>query len=110
MDAAYAVHDDCGGIKGRGCQGQGMAHSYSWKQKINTKSPTEAELVRVDNLLGYILWAHYFVQGQGYGIDPSLLYQDSMSAILLWGSTRLYDYWIIPRQSMGDSIHSLSHV
>ena len=87
-----------------------MAHSYSCKQKINTKSPTEAELVRVDNLLGYILWAHYFVQGQGYGIDPSLLYQDSMSAILLWGSTRLYDYWIIPRQSMGDSIHSLSHV
>jgi hypothetical protein len=91
-------------------QGQGMAHSYSWKQKINTKSPTEAELVRVDNLLGYILWAHYFVQGQGYGIDPSLLYQDSMSAILLWGSTRLYDNWKIPRQSMGDSIHSLSHV
>ena len=28
--------------------GQGMALSYSWKQKIMTKSSTEAELVGVD--------------------------------------------------------------
>jgi hypothetical protein len=35
--------------------GQGMVMSYSWKHKINTKSSTEAELVGVDNLLGYIL-------------------------------------------------------
>ncbi len=33
-----------------------------WKQKINTKSLTEAELVGVDDSLGYILWACYFVQ------------------------------------------------
>ena len=46
--------------------------------KDKHEEPTEAELVRVDNLLGYILWSHYFVQGQGYGINPSLLYQDSM--------------------------------
>ena len=63
--------------------GQGMALSYSWKQKINTKSLTEAELVGVDNTLGYILWACYFMQEQGYNMDPSLLYQDNMSAILL---------------------------
>ncbi len=64
--------------------GQGMALSYSWKQKINTKSSTEAELVGVDDaLLGYILWVRYFMQEQGYDMDPSLLYQDNMSAILL---------------------------
>jgi hypothetical protein len=51
--------------------------------KINTKSSTEAKLVGVYNLLGYILWAGYFMQEQGYDMDPSLLYQDSMSAILL---------------------------
>ena len=62
---------------------QGMALSYSWKQKINTKSSTEAELVGVDNLLGYILWACYFMIEQGYDMDPSLLYQDNMSAVLL---------------------------
>jgi hypothetical protein len=51
--------------------------------KINTKSLTEAELVGVDNSPGYILWACYFMQEQGYNMDPSLLYQDNMSAILL---------------------------
>ena len=64
--------------------GQGMALSYSWKQKINTKSSTDkAKLVGVDDALGYILWARYFMIEQGYDMDPSLLYQDNMSAILL---------------------------
>jgi len=67
---------------------QGMALSYSWKQKITTKSSTEAELVGVDNLLGYILWACYFMIEQGYDMNPSLLYQDNMSAILLESNGR----------------------
>jgi hypothetical protein len=54
--------------------GQGMALSYSWKQKINTKSSTEAEIVGVDDLLAYIFWARYFLQGQGYKMEPSILY------------------------------------
>jgi hypothetical protein len=60
-----------------------MALSYSWKQKINTKSSTEAELVGVDDSLGYILWACYFMQEQGFDMEVSLLYQDNMSAMLL---------------------------
>jgi hypothetical protein len=84
VDAAYAVHADCKGHTGAGMSlGQGMAMSYSWKQKINTKSSTEAELVGVDDSLGYILWARYFLQAQGYDMDPSLVYQDNTSAILL---------------------------
>jgi hypothetical protein len=63
--------------------GQGMALSYSWKHKINMKSSTEAELVGVDDSLGFILWACYFMIEQDYNMDPSLLYQDNMSAILL---------------------------
>jgi hypothetical protein len=56
VDAAYAVHDDCRGHTGAGMSfGQGMALSYSWKHKINTKSSTEAKLVGVDDSLGYIL-------------------------------------------------------
>jgi hypothetical protein len=62
VDAVYAVHNDCWGHTGAGMSFcQGMALSYSWKQKINTKSSTEAELVGVDDSLGYILWAHYFM-------------------------------------------------
>ena len=57
--------------------------SYSWKQKINMKSSTKAKLVGVDNLLGYILWAGYFMMEQGFKMETSLIYQDNMSAMLL---------------------------
>ncbi len=84
VDAAYDVHDNCQGHKEAGMSfGQGMALSYFWKHKINTKSLTEAELVGVDDLLGYILWVGYFMVEQGYDMKPSLLYQDNMDAILL---------------------------
>ena len=45
--------------------GQGMALSYSWKHKIDTKSSAEAGLVGVDDSLGCILWARYFMVEQG---------------------------------------------
>ena len=65
VDAAHAVHNNCRGNTGAGMSfGQGMTLSYSWKQKINTKSLTEAELVGVVDLLGYILWVRYFMQEQ----------------------------------------------
>ena len=66
IDAAYAIHDNCWGHTGALMSfGQGMALSYSWKQKISTKSSVEAELAGVDDLLGYILWACYCMQEQG---------------------------------------------
>ncbi len=84
VDAAYVVHQDCKGFTGAGMSfGQGMACSYSWKHKIMRKSLTEAEIVGVDDLLGYILWARYFMEEQGYNMELLLLYQDNMSAILL---------------------------
>ena len=57
--------------------------SYSWKQKNNTKSSTKAELVRVDDSLGYILWARYFMMKQGFKMEALLIYQDNMSTMLL---------------------------
>ncbi len=60
-----------------------MALSYLWKQKINTKSSIEVELVGVNDLLGYILRACYFMQEQGFDMEALLLYQDNMSAMLL---------------------------
>jgi hypothetical protein len=65
VEAVYAIHDDCRGHTGAGMSFcQGMALSYSWKHEINTKSSTEAELVGVDNSLGYIFWARYFMVEQ----------------------------------------------
>jgi len=71
------MHDNCRGHNRVGMSfGQGMTLSYSWKQKINTKRSTEAELVGVDDALGYILWDCYFMIEQGYDMEPSLLYQN----------------------------------
>ncbi len=84
VDTAYTIHDDCRGHTGVGMSfGQGMAMSYSWKQKNNTKSSTKAELVGVDDSLGYIRWARYFMMEQGFEMEASLNYQDNMSAMLL---------------------------
>jgi hypothetical protein len=84
VDAAYAVHDNCRGHTEAGMSlGQGMALSYSWKQKIKTKSSTKVELVGVDDSLGYILWACYFMQEQGFDMEVLLLCQDNMRAMLL---------------------------
>jgi hypothetical protein len=63
--------------------GQGMALCYSWKQKDSGKEFNQAELVGVEDTLGYILWAHYFMEEQGNDMDPSVLNKDNMSAILL---------------------------
>ena len=52
-------------------------------RRSTQKSSPEAELVGVDDTLGYILWAGYFMIEQGYDMDRSLFYQDNMGAILL---------------------------
>ena len=63
--------------------GKGSIVSMSTKQKLNTKSSTEGELVGVDDAMPRILWTRYFIQAQGYPVDASIVYQDNQSAILL---------------------------
>jgi hypothetical protein len=63
--------------------GKGAAYGTSTRQKLNTKSSTEAELVAVNDVMPHILWTRYFLEAQGYGVKDSLVYQDNQSAILL---------------------------
>ena len=84
IDASYAVHPDCRGQTGAMLSfGNGMAISFSRKQKINTKSSTECELVGVDDAMPLVIWTRYFLQEQGYEMKPSLVHQDNKSAMLL---------------------------
>ena len=63
--------------------GNGILQSRSRKQKINTRSSTEAELVGADDMSTMILWTKLFMEAQGYNIEKNILYQDNKSAILL---------------------------
>ena len=61
--------------------GWGLIHGRSSKQKLNTKSSTEAELVGVSEYLPYNIWLINFMKEQGYSIQSNVLYQDNESAI-----------------------------
>eukprot|EP00957_Ditylum_brightwellii_P049892 3782196-Ditylum_brightwellii.AAC.1 len=56
--------------------------SGSWRQKLNTGSSTEAELVGIDDFLKYIMWGLYFIQAQGFKMKKNILIQDNKSTIL----------------------------
>ena len=84
VDAAFAVHPNfkshSGGVMSFG---GGAAISGSKKQKLNTRSSTEAELVGADDFSNLIFWTKLFLEEQGYEVEKNILYQDNKSAILL---------------------------
>ena len=61
----------------------GSIGNHSVKQKLNTRSSTEAELVGVDDMASNILWTRSFLIDQGYLVNDNVVYQDNKSAILL---------------------------
>ena len=82
VDASYAVHPNMrshtGGVISLG---RGGLICKSSKQKINTKSSTEAEVVGASDYLPHTLWAKMFMEAQGHKIYESILEQDNESAI-----------------------------
>ena len=72
MDASFGVHEDfklqSGGLLTLSLAG-GAIISSSSKQKLNTPSSTEAELVAVDDFIGKLLWTQRFLGEQGYNLQ-----------------------------------------
>ena len=68
--------------------GQGAITNISAKQKINTRSSTEAKVVAVDDGIGPMLWTCYFLEEQGYDVKDNVLLQDNQSAIKLESNGR----------------------
>ena len=84
VDASYAVHKDFKSHTGAVISlGQGPIYVKSTKQKINTKSSTEAEIVAVSDALSQIIWVRDFLAEQGYRLGPAKLLQDNTSSILM---------------------------
>ena len=102
VDASFAVHPDCKSHTGASLTlGHGSLLSLSCKQKINTKSSNEAELVGVDDAMTFIMWMCHFFESQVRELNDTLVLkplgreivveQDNTSAIQLerngWGSS-----------------------
>ena len=98
VDASFAVHPDMKshtggsmtlgketvyGTGGSMTLGKGTVYGTCTRQKINTKSSTEAELVGLNDVLPQVLWTRYFLEAQGYEVRDSIVYQDNQSTILL---------------------------
>jgi hypothetical protein len=86
VDASFAVHPDFQSHTGAAMHfgdGDGAVQSVSRKQKLNTRSSTESELVGADDISVMILWTKLFMEAQGYELQKNILYQDNKSAILL---------------------------
>ena len=67
--ASYGVHVDMRGQTGGSISmGRGTLMNKSMKQKLNTKSSTETEVIGVSDIVPYVLWLANFVKMQGYDI------------------------------------------
>ena len=81
---AFTVHHNMKShMYGMMSMGRGALYSASNKQKMNTKSSNEAELVGVNDLMPQILWMRYFLEAQVMKFSDNIVYQDNQSAMKL---------------------------
>ena len=90
VDASYAVHPDMkshtGGVM---LFGTGGFICKSSKQKLNTKSSTEAEVVGASDYVPNTLWTQMFLAEQGYQLEENIFAQDNESAMRLEKNGRM---------------------
>ena len=84
VDAAFAVHPDMKSHTGGVISfGRGGLVCKSTKQKLNTKSSTEAEFVGASDYLPNTIWVKMFLEAQGHKMTSSVFGQDNESAMKL---------------------------
>lgn len=82
LDAAFGVHKDLRSHTGATMMlGAGAIQSVSTKQKVNTRSSTEAELISIDDVISKVLWTKLFLQEQGIDIKQNILLRDNQSSM-----------------------------
>jgi hypothetical protein len=84
VDAAFGVHHDMKNhTRATMTLGDGAIQSYSTKQKINTRSSTESELVSIDDVISKIIWTKLFLQAQGFHVKENIINRDNQSSMKL---------------------------
>ena len=87
IDASFDVQTDLksytGATLNMGGNQMGVLQVISWKQKLNIRSGTEAEVVAVDDVMVMVPWAQMFLEQQGEPVERNIVYQDNQNAILL---------------------------
>jgi histone deacetylase 1/2 len=84
IDASYGVHIDGKSHSGMFISlGAGPVLVKSVKQKIVTKSSTEAELIALSDLCSVVIWTRDFLVAQGEEPPPATIFQDNQSTIAL---------------------------
>ena len=84
VDASYGVHADGKSHSGAVISlAGGPVFTKSSKQKLNSKSSTEAELIALSDSSSQVIWTRDFLIAQGYSIAAATIYQDNQSTIAL---------------------------
>lgn len=66
IDGLYVVHADMRGHTGGGMSlDWGLMHAKASKQKLSSKSSTEAEVITVSKYVPYKVWLINFMEAQG---------------------------------------------
>ena len=61
-----------------------LKYAQSKKQKLNSRSSTEAEIIAVSDGLTLIIWFRNLLLAQGYKLPPATVFQDNQSVIALY--------------------------
>jgi hypothetical protein len=84
IDASYGTHADGKSHTGVAIAlGSGPVVTKSTKQKLTTKSSTEAELVALSDSASLVLGVRNFLEAQGYEVPPATVYQDNLSTMAM---------------------------
>jgi hypothetical protein len=113
VDAAYGLHSDGKSVTGSVIVigDSGPIHAKSSKQKIVTKSSTEAELVAASDSANQAIYVRNFLKEQGHEVGPINMYQDNMSCMALISKGRpssertrhmsIRDFWLKDKVAEG---------
>ena len=75
VNSSYTIHLDMKSHTGEFMKlVKGATYMASSKQKLNTKSSTEAELIAVDDVMGQTLWIGHFLTEQGQQVPTATIY------------------------------------